>query len=153
MAGIIFLQGDFFIFSIFFNFFNLFNKRIFNKNNIILSVSSVVFGMLNGFAGTGGGIILYFTLKFLRKRGNNQDTGMKDIMATVISAVIPMSVISSAVYMIKDKIIYRELWVYLPAALAGGIAGALLLDKLKFKIVKKIFAGMIIYAGIRMILN
>ena len=78
---------------------------------------------------------------------------MKDIMATTISAVIPMSMISAVVYMIKGKIIYKELLTYLPAALIGGIIGAVLLDRLKFKIVKKIFAGMIIYAGIRMIIN
>ena len=78
---------------------------------------------------------------------------MKDIMASVVSAVIPMSAVSSVVYMIKDKVIYRELLAYLPAALIGGVAGAFLLDKLKFKTVRKIFAGMILYAGIKMILN
>ena len=120
--------------------------------------------MINGFVGTGGGIILYFVLKFLQKNkknndnnnannSQNTDSAMKNIMATTVSAVIPMSVISSIAYMIKGSIIYKELLIYLPAALIGGITGAFLLDKLKFKIVKKIFAGMIIYAGIRMIFN
>ena len=117
--------------------------------------------MINGFVGTGGGIILYFVLKFMSKNNDNINTDnsknadsiMKNIMATTVSAVIPMSIISSIVYMLKGKIIYKELLIYLPAALIGGIAGAFLLDKLKFKIVKKIFAGMIIYAGIRMIFS
>ncbi|MCL2773794.1 MAG: sulfite exporter TauE/SafE family protein, partial [Oscillospiraceae bacterium] len=101
--------------------------------------------MINGFVGTGGGIILYFVLKFLQKNKKNNDNNntdssqntdsvMKNIMATTVSAVIPMSVISSAVYMIKGRVIYKELLTYLPAALIGGIIGALLLDKLKFKI-------------------
>ena len=123
-------------------------KKIFSKNNIILSVSSAVSGMMNGFAGTGGGIILYFVLKFLNK---NKNVNIKDIMATTISAVIPMSIISSIIYMIKGKMIYKELLTYLPAALIGGIIGAFLLEKLKFKFVKKLFSVMIIYAGIRMI--
>jgi len=122
-------------------------KKIFSKNNIILSVSSAVSGMMNGFAGTGGGIILYFVLKFLNK---NKNVNIKDIMATTISAVIPMSIISSIIYMIKGKMIYKELLTYLPAALIGGIIGAFLLEKLKFKFVKKLFSVMIIYAGIRM---
>lgn len=126
-------------------------KNIFNKNNIILSVSSVTSGIMNGFIGTGGGIILYFVLKFLNKFEKNID--MKDIMATVISVVIPMSVISSIIYMTKGNVIYKELLVYLPAALIGGVIGAFLLDKLKFEIVKKLFAVMIIYAGIRMLLK
>ena len=126
-------------------------KNIFNKNNIILSVASVTSGLLNGFAGTGGGIILYFALKLLNKLENGVKNEMKDIMATIISVVIPMSVISSVIYMAKGNVIYKELWIYLPAALIGGIIGAFLLDKLKFKIVKKVFAVMIIYAGVRMI--
>jgi len=128
-------------------------KNIFNKNNIILSVSSVTSGLLNGFAGTGGGIILYFALKILNKLNKNKNPDMKDIMATTISVVIPMSIVSSVIYMTKGKIIYKELLTYLPAALIGGIIGAFLLDKLKFKIVKKLFAVMIIYAGIRMMLK
>ena len=128
---------------------------------MILSVSSVISGVINGFVGTGGGIILYFILKFISKNNDNNnednpqntDYAMKNIMAATVSAVIPMSVISSIVYMFKGRVIYKELLIYLPAALIGGITGALLLDKLKFKIVKKIFSGMLIYAGIRMILN
>jgi len=131
---------------------NIIMKNIFNKNNIILSVSSVTSGMLNGFAGTGGGIILYFVLKFLRKRDNDKNTDAKDIMATIISVIIPMSIVSSVIYMATGKMIYGELFKYIPAALTGGIIGAVLLDKLKLKIVKKLFAVMIIYAGIRMIL-
>ena len=131
------------------------NKNIFNKNNIILSVSSATSGILNGFAGTGGGIILYFVLKFLNKKTDeNRDIkDIKDIMATTVSVVIPMSIVSSVIYMTNGKMIYKELWLYLPAALIGGITGAFLLDKLKFVTVRKIFAVMIIYAGIRMILK
>ena len=128
-------------------------KNIFNKNNIILSVSSITSGILNGFAGTGGGIILYFTLKFLNKENkDNKNCDVKNIMAATISAVIPMSVVSAIIYTAKSKIIYDELPIYLPAALIGGSIGAFLLDKLKFNIVKKLFAVMIIYAGIKMIL-
>ena len=126
-------------------------KNLFNKNNIVLSVSSVASGFMNGFVGTGGGIILYFVLKFLNRHKKNAD--IKDIMAMIICAVITMSIVSSVVYMLKGNIIYKELPVYLPAALIGGITGAFLLDKLKFRIVKKLFAAMIIYAGIRMILK
>jgi len=119
---------------------------------MILSISSAVSGIMNGFIGTGGGIILYFTLKFLNRLENN-DIDMKNIMAAIISVVIPMSLISSIIYMIKGNVIYKELLLYTPAALIGGITGALLLDKLKFKIIKKLFAVMIIYSGIRMILK
>jgi len=126
-------------------------KNIINKNNIMLSISSITAGILNGFAGTGGGIILYFVLKYINKLEDKSEK-TKDIMAMIISAVIPMSIVSAIIYMTKGKIIYSELLTYLPAALTGGIVGAFLLDKLKFNFMKKLFAVMIIYAGIKMIL-
>jgi hypothetical protein len=125
-------------------------KKLFNKKYMILSVSAAVSGVLNGFVGTGAGIILYFVLKSLNKSEDNK-TEIKDIMAMIICAVIPMSIVSSIVYMTKGDMIYKELATYLPAALIGGMIGAFALDKLKFKIVRKLFAAMIIYAGIRMI--
>jgi uncharacterized membrane protein YfcA len=90
-------------------------------------------------------------LKYLNRFEDKSDKN-KDIMAIIISAVIPMSIFSAIIYMMKGNIIYSELLTYLPAALIGGIIGAFLLDKLNFNIVKKLFAVMIIYAGIKMIL-
>jgi len=121
------------------------------KNKLILSSASVAAGFANGLIGTGGGIILYFTLKLLNKDKNEED--MKDIMAMIVACIIPMSIISAIIYMIKGTLVYNKLPVYLPAALIGGIAGAFLLDKLKFKFIQKIFAALLIYAGVRMILG
>jgi len=125
--------------------------NILSKDKLILSSASVMAGIVNGFIGTGGGIILYFTLKLLNK--NKTADEMKYIMAMIVASVIPMSIISALIYMLKGTLVYGKLAVYLPAALIGGITGAFLLDKLKFKIIKKIFAVLIIYAGVRMILG
>ena len=120
------------------------------KQKWILLTASVIAGAVNGFIGTGGGIILYFALKLSSKEKSHDE--MKDILATIIAAIIPVSIVSAIVYMIRGEIIYNALAVYLPAALIGGIAGALLLQRLHFKIIKKIFAALIIYAGVRMVL-
>ena len=129
------------------------------KNKLILPAVALLAGVVNGFIGTGGGIILYFTLKLLRKPDqpdqSNPDAAdgkMKDILATVVACVIPVSAVSAVVYMLRGNIIYSALAVYVPAAFIGGLVGALLLEKLKFRIVKKIFAALIIYAGVRMLL-
>ena len=123
------------------------------KHKLILP--SVAAGLVNGFIGTGGGIILYFTLKFLNSApvGEEQEEQMKDTMAMIVACIIPMSVISAVIYMLKGALACGQLAVYLPAALIGGLAGAFLLDKLKFKFVRKLFAALIIYAGARMILD
>ena len=125
--------------------------------NIIISVGSITAGLINGLIGTGGGIILYLTLKLISKSdkkngGQPHDTNMiKDIMANIIAVVVPISAVSAAIYMIRGEIVYGELMPYIPAAVIGGLAGAILLNKLKPKIIKKIFAVMIIYAGTQML--
>ena len=127
------------------------------KDKLILSSASVAAGFLNGLIGTGGGIILYFTLRFLNNRAGGgiaqNDEQMKDIMVMIVACVIAMSTVSALVYMLKGTLVYNKLPVYLPAALIGGVAGAFLLEKLKFKFIRKIFAALIIYAGVRMILG
>jgi len=123
----------------------------------ILSAASVMAGIVNGLIGTGGGIILYFSLKLLpklNKKNNKQPPdAIKDIMANTIAVVVPMSVVSVIAYMIRGEILYGELALYLPAAVIGGLSGAALLNKLKPNIIKKIFAAMIIYAGVQMLLK
>ena len=116
----------------------------------IISAASVIAGIINGLIGTGGGIILYFALKLQAKLNKNNDDAIKDIMANIIAVVVPMSIVSSVAYMIRDEIKYAELVPYLSAAVAGGLVGALLLNKIKPKIIRKIFALMIIYAGVQM---
>ena len=136
------------------------NRNKYNKfENIIVSAASLAAGVVNGLIGTGGGIVLYFTLKLLTKLNKKSDEqpeateAIKDMMANIIAAVVPMSVVSAGMYMIRGDIKYGELSLYLPAAVIGGIAGAFLLSKLKPKIIRKIFAVMIIYAGVQMLVR
>lgn len=123
----------------------------------IISVASIIAGIINGLIGTGGGIVLYFALRLLAKLNKKNDGQppdmIKDIMANTIAVVVIMSAVSATIYMFRGEIRYGELAAYIPAAVIGGLTGAVLLNKLKSKIVRKIFAVMIIYAGIQMLLK
>ena len=124
----------------------------------------VIGGILNGLLGTGGGIVLLYTFKLhsclerrkqkkmgLQASHEGAFGGLKDSMAATIMAILPMSAVSAIVYYFSGLVDVRELYVYLPGAFVGGIIGALLLERLKVVYIKKLFAVMIIYAGVRMV--
>lgn len=113
------------------------------KNFIILGAFS---GLINGLLGSGGGIIFVAGSTLLFR--NDQ----KNAQASAIPAMLTFSVISAVLYIINGTPIQTE--ILIPVTLgsaAGGIAGALLLNKISNNVLRYIFAAMIIFAGIRML--
>lgn len=102
-------------------------------------------GFVNGLLGTGGGILLIFGLNKLLK---NIDA--KDIYALTLTVTLVLSLISVGFYIRKGGFSWEEGIKYGAAAIPGGIAGAFLLDRLKSDTVKKMFAFLLIFAGMNM---
>ena len=76
----------------------------------------------------------------------------KKSQASAIPAMLTFSVISTVLYVINGTPVQTE--ILIPVVLgsaAGGIAGALLLNKFSNNVLRYIFAGMIIFAGVRML--
>ena len=117
------------------------------KNGILFCVLSFVAGAINGFLGTGGGIIFVYMLSFL----TNNDK--KDNFATTLCATLPISIISTIAYAKNnniDTVLIKQL--FLPALL-GGLLGAFLTDKLKTKYLTIAFSALVIYSGICMVVR
>ena len=108
-----------------------------NYKLLLLAAAGLAAGFVNGFLGTGGGIILVFALGIC---GIDQ----RDRFATVIAVILPLSAISAFFY--RAPVSSAAKWL-LPGML-GGAFGALLLDRLDVKRLKSIFAAMVIWAGI-----
>lgn len=115
-------------------------------NLILTSLAGAAAGVVNGFIGTGGGIVLILILSKVMK---TCDT--KDIFATVIAAILPMSVVSAVSYYIQGDLPIKETAVYIIPAVIGGVIGAFLLDKIKTDWLKLIFSGLVVFAGVKMI--
>lgn len=114
---------------------------------ILFSLGSFLAGGVNGFLGTGGGIIFVFLLSTLTENER------KDNFATTICATLAISLVGLFAYFkagAVDLKITSEL--FLPIVL-GGIVGAILVDKLKIKYLSLIFSALIIYSGISMIVR
>lgn len=114
-------------------------------NLLIPVLSGTAAGVVNGFIGTGGGIILIFVLSKLMGKSNTKDT-----FATVIAAILPMSAVSAISYYNQGNVPLGKTAVYIVPAVIGGVIGAIWLDKIKVNWLKLIFCGLVVYAGIKM---
>ena len=104
-------------------------------------------GGINGFLGTGGGIIFILMLTYLTKND------ARDNYATSLCATLFISFLGLFAYLKSSNIDFAIIGqVGLPAIL-GGIIGALLVDKINARYLNIIFAGLIIYSGFNMLLK
>ena len=114
------------------------------KNRPLLSaIFGVAVGAANGLFGGGGGMIAVPALTL---------TGVpsKKAHATAIAIILPLSLISGAVYLAKGA---ADPSVILPSCagvVVGGVVGALLLKKINSRGLSLLFYALIIAAGLKL---
>lgn len=125
------------------------------KETALLCLGGLGAGLCGGFLGTGGGIVLILLLSHLAKKGvfGEESDVQKDVFATTILCILPMSAVSAVIYFQNGSIDLVSSVPYFLGGAVGGALGALLLSKLKIRTVKIIFALIVIYSGISMILG
>ena len=109
-------------------------------------LTGFLIGLINSLIGACGGII---TVAALKKDGMEQN----EAHANAIAVILPLSIISAIFYIMNDYAQLRQALIFIPAGIAGAIAGGILLPKIPQKILRKIFAVFIIWAGVRMIIK
>lgn len=107
-------------------------------------------GFINGFLGTGGGILLLFGSYFLSRR-DEQNT--RDLLASTALVTLALSAVSAVIYALREPIVTDQLPSYLIPAAIGGALGAWLLDRLPTSFLEKLFALLVIVAGGLMLLR
>lgn len=115
------------------------------KDEILLCICgllSLLSGFINGFVGTGGGVIILLLLKKLYKNDE------KAAYASVAAVVLPMAVISAAVYCFSKPEIFSYALPYMPFAFIGGAVGAYLLGKVKVRAVSLLFSALAVFSGV-----
>ena len=113
----------------------------------LCGISAFFAGIVNGLIGTGGGIIMLLILYRIYK------SDRKAAHASVVAVTLPMTVLSAALYLFRQPDVFSLALPYLPAALVGGFAGALLLGRAKPKTVSIVFTLMTLTAGVIAILR
>lgn len=104
-----------------------------------------VIGLINGLFGAGGGALLVPALEKFAKYDTHKAHG------TTVAVMLPLSVISAAVYIWGVDVDWRAvLWVT-AGGMAGGIVGAKLLSKLTGAWLNILFGAFLIAGAVRMI--
>ncbi|MBQ6795908.1 MAG: sulfite exporter TauE/SafE family protein [Clostridia bacterium] len=113
-----------------------------NLKNILWGIP---IGLVNGFFGSGGGVVAVYVLKKFLKVED------KKAHATALSIILPLSCASLFMYK-NSRVDFRLVLLCALGGSAGSIIGARLLNKIPKKWLKIAFGCVMVLSGVRMIL-
>ena len=114
------------------------------KNPWMLAAAGLIAGFINGLIGAGGGVFIVRSAAKLPPR---------DIYATALAVMLPISAVSAISYARLGVWHGEGAAVFILPAVAGGIAGALLLDRLHTGLLRLIFSAVAVYSGLTMLMR
>lgn len=112
----------------------------------ISALFGMLIGLINGTVGAGGGL---FAVPIIKKR----DTPLKQAHSTAVAVLLPISIVSACAYLKAGHVALEDAMPYFLPCMAGAAIGTVLLSKISTALLKKIFAGFMIYAGVRLLLK
>ena len=116
------------------------------KGIFLLSMIGFVSGLISGFLGSGGGMLLVPFFSYVFKLDEVKSR------ASTIFCITFMVITSSAFYIQKDSIDFHLGMLCAIGGIIGGVIGSKLLMNLKGKYLELLFIVFLIYSGIKMII-
>ena len=98
-------------------------------------------GLVNGFFGGGGGMVLVPLL------AGWCGLGQRKAFATSVAIILPMCALSAAIYLLRGGV---DLWMALPylvGGLLGGLLGGRLFRRMNMVWLRRLFALLLLYGG------
>lgn len=120
----------------------VFLKKIKTKGKNYLK--GAIIGAVNGFFGAGGGLAcvpLLMKMGFERKLAH----------ANAVAVIFPITLISAINYLWRGYVTVEQGLIYLPGGVLGALVGTYIMKKISPRIIKKVFAMFMIWAGWRLI--
>jgi len=115
------------------------------KSSALAVAISLIVGFINGFFGGGGGLIVVPTLEKIYKLKT------KNAHATAIAVMLPLSIISSCIYLFNNTFnISSTAFITLGVVVGGGL-GAVLLKRFQSEFIRWIFIAIMFVAGVKMV--
>lgn len=105
-----------------------------------------VVGIVNGVFGAGGGMI---AVPLLKQNGLDQ----KSAHANAVAVILPITVISAILYLVKGTVNFTDSLAFIPTGVIGSVVATFILQKFSNKLLQKIFAVFMIYAGVRLLIK
>ena len=100
-------------------------------------------GFLNGLFGAGGGMVIVPML---------ERAGFEEVKshAMSVSVILPICVLSSAIYLYNGHVALQDALPYLPWMLGGSLIGAWLLPRCSARLLHIVFGLLVHWAAVRM---
>ena len=116
------------------------------KNTGKFAVTGGLAGLCNGLFGAGGGLFLVPLL--------TQWAGLEQrkAFATSVAVILPLSLVSAAVYWLKGGVDLAAAWPYLLGGAVGGLLSGRLFHKVPLAWLRRAFGALILYGGVRAVL-
>lgn len=118
--------------------------KIFKKTNVVPVLYGILIGTVNGMLGAGGGML---AVPALKKLGLEQ----KKAHSNAVAVILPITVISVALYIWQGNVKLSDAFIYIPGGLVGSLLGTLVLSKISPTLLKRIFGGFMVWAGVRLL--
>ena len=119
--------------------------KLTGKEQFILILCGVLIGFINGFFGGGGGMICVPLLENVLHLNN------KYFHATAIAVIFPISFVSAIIYIFSGTLQTLPFVTVGSGVVLGGIIGSYFLKILPSKVVRIIFAIIMLLGGIRLL--
>lgn len=103
-------------------------------------------GFLNGFFGSGGGVI---AVPILEKEGCQPN----EAHATSVALIFLLSLLTAAFYGFSGGLDFADAWKYVPWGVIGAVTGSIFLKKIKARWLKRLFGGVVTVAAVRMLFS
>ena len=114
-----------------------------DKSKKTAALAGGLAGLANGFFGGGGGMILVPLL--VSKCGLDQ----RKAFATSVAIILPLCILSSAIYLFRGGLAFSVALPYLAGGLVGGFVSGKVFKDLNMDWLRRAFALLILYGGIR----
>lgn len=115
------------------------------KKFVKMALIGAVVGLCSGLFGSGGGTVAVPAMeRFLGMEEHKSH-------ATAIAIILPLTVVSAVVYIIKGFFDFNLAWQVSLGGIVGGVAGATFLNKISSGMLRKIFGVFMIIAAVRMV--
>lgn len=103
-------------------------------------------GLANGFFGAGGGLILIpLLIGWIR-------LPEKTAFATSLAIMVPLSMTSLVVYILRSGLDAGFAWRYLAGGAIGGVLAGWMFRRLPVELLRRVMGVFLIYGGIRAVL-
>lgn len=113
------------------------------KESAKYALGGALAGLVNGAFGAGGGMILIPVFCRLCKMEE------KRAFATSVSVVLPISAVSSVIYLLRQDMEFLAALPFLVGGVIGGFVGGRVFKRVPTLWLKRIFALFLLYGGVR----